>query len=177
MFSYFRTHYADHYTQLCLDMMQGQSIDSDNLLITLVDSVASPLLDQINPSNYPVTLSSEHFVFSNELRVTEFVFLLSRLVVFEFTTRFIAFHFTLNYQRNRERVMRILTCACILVPFSPQAVWMSIASFLHFRTHWVCLHFFRFLDYLWKLFSLSCPLSSRFLIFIQGFQVRIRILK
>lgn len=63
-----------------MDMMQGQSVDPDNLLITLVDSVVLPLLNQINPSNFPATLSNEHFVFSNELRATEFIFLLSRLV-------------------------------------------------------------------------------------------------
>lgn len=79
MFSYFRNHFADHYTQTCLDLMQGQSVDSKNLLITLVDSVASPLICQFTPI-LPVTVSSEQFVFSNELRLTEFVFLISRLV-------------------------------------------------------------------------------------------------
>ncbi|KAM7249356.1 hypothetical protein ACFE04_019842 [Oxalis oulophora] len=66
----------------------GQSVDSKNLLITLVDSVASPLVCQLTPK-FPATVSSEHFVFSNELRLTEFVFLVSRYYLSRFkdTTR------------------------------------------------------------------------------------------
>lgn len=79
MFSYFRNHYADHYTQMCLDLMQGQSLDPENLFITLVESVTSSLHEQFTPKCCSI-LSTENFVFSNELRISQFIFLLSRLV-------------------------------------------------------------------------------------------------
>lgn len=60
--------------------MQGEPIDSENSIITLVDSVALPLIEQLNPPLYTATDSSEHFVFINELRMTEFLYLFSRLV-------------------------------------------------------------------------------------------------
>lgn len=60
--------------------MQGEPLDSETSLITLVDSVALPLIDQLNVPIYHVTDSTENFVFINELRVTEFVYLFSRLV-------------------------------------------------------------------------------------------------
>lgn len=71
-FSYFRNHYADYYTQLCLDSMHGETIDKKNTLVTLVDSVVEP--------NYPVTLSIEHYPFCREFQAVEFVFLVTRLV-------------------------------------------------------------------------------------------------
>lgn len=80
MSSYFRKYYADHFTQMCLDVMQGQSVDSDNTLVTLVHS-ASPLIDQLTPSKCLVTFSTECSIFANELRIIAFVFLLSRLVI------------------------------------------------------------------------------------------------
>lgn len=95
--SYFRSHYAEHYKQICLELMQGEPIDSENSLVTLVDSVALPLIEQLNTPLYPVTESTENFVFINELRMTEFLYLFSRLVK---TCYF--FSQSLNYQRTLE---------------------------------------------------------------------------
>lgn len=61
--------------------MQGEPIDHKNNFVTLVDSVALPLVEQFDSPLYLPTDSSEQFVFINELRLGQFMYLSFRLVL------------------------------------------------------------------------------------------------